>query len=165
MLLVGALLDPRGLATRDLPGVKIAIPGTLTTAFLTLQMLFGSLHARNRLVYEVVPFDQIIPAVLAGKYAAGLIIHEGQLTFRAQGLTLVADLGVWWQDKTGLPLPLGGNVVRKDLGTPTMAEISRRSVTSFGRTWLSIIAVRAASRSTNSPCSAAQVAPGLIRES
>jgi 1,4-dihydroxy-6-naphthoate synthase len=119
------VVSRRRMAARDLPGVKIAIPGTLTTAFLTLQMLFDSIHARSRLVYEVVPFDQIIPAVLAGKYAAGLIIHEGQLTFRAQGLTLVTDLGVWWQDKTGLPLPLGGNVVRKDLGPATMKEISR----------------------------------------
>ncbi len=115
----------RRLAPKDLPGLKIAIPGTLTTAYLTLELLFESIHARNRLVYEVVPFDQIIPAVVTGKYDAGLIIHEGQLTFRNQGLNLVADLGVWWQDKTGLPLPLGGNVVRKDLGEPTMKEISR----------------------------------------
>jgi 1,4-dihydroxy-6-naphthoate synthase len=115
----------RRMTPRDLPGLKIAIPGTLTTAFLTLKLLFESMHATNRLVYEVVPFDQIIQAVVAGKYDAGLIIHEGQLTFRNQGLNLVTDLGVWWQDKTGLPLPLGGNVVRKDLGTPTMKEISR----------------------------------------
>jgi 1,4-dihydroxy-6-naphthoate synthase len=115
----------RRMTPRDLPGLKIAIPGTLTTAFLTLKLLFESIHATNRLVYEVVPFDQIIQAVVAGKYDAGLIIHEGQLTFRNQGLNLVTDLGVWWQDKTGLPLPLGGNVVRKDLGEPTMKEISR----------------------------------------
>jgi 1,4-dihydroxy-6-naphthoate synthase len=119
------VISRRRMTPRELPGIKIAVPGTLTTAFLALQLMFESLHARNRLVYEVVPFDQIIPAVLAGKYAAGLIIHEGQLTFRNQGLSLVTDLGVWWQDKTGLPLPLGGNVVRKDLGTETMQEISR----------------------------------------
>ena len=101
------------------------MPGTLTTAFLTLKLLFESIHATNRLVYEVVPFDEIIPAVAAGKYDAGLIIHEGQLTFQNQGLHLVVDLGVWWQDQTGLPLPLGGNVVRKDLGDATMKEISR----------------------------------------
>ena len=115
----------RRMAPRDLPGVKIAVPGTLTTAFLTLKLLFESLHATNRLVYEVVPFDQIIPAVVAGKFDAGLIIHEGQLTFRNQGLNLVVDLGVWWQDKTGLPLPLGGNVVRRDLGPETIKEVSR----------------------------------------
>jgi 1,4-dihydroxy-6-naphthoate synthase len=115
----------RRMAAKELPGVKIAVPGTLTTAFLTLKLLFESLHAQNRLVYEVVPFDQIIPAVVSGKYDAGLIIHEGQLTFRNQGLNLVADLGVWWQDKTGLPLPLGGNVIRKDLGEATIKEVSR----------------------------------------
>lgn len=112
-------------AVGDLPGVKIAVPGTLTTAFLTLKLLFESLRAKDKLTFEVIPFDQIIPAVAAGKYDAGLIIHEGQLTFRNQGLHLVVDLGVWWQDRTGLPLPLGGNVVRNDLGGPTMKEISR----------------------------------------
>jgi 1,4-dihydroxy-6-naphthoate synthase len=113
------------LAVGDLPGVKIAVPGTLTTAFLTLKLLFESIGARDRRTFDVVPFDQIIPAVAAGKYEAGLIIHEGQLTFQNQGLHLVRDLGVWWQDTTGLPLPLGGNVVRKDLGTTTMREVSR----------------------------------------
>ncbi|MBO0700944.1 MAG: ABC transporter substrate-binding protein, partial [Zavarzinella sp.] len=74
--------------------------------------------------YEVVPFDEIIAAVAAGKFDAGLIIHEGQLTFQNQGLHLVVDLGVWWQEKTGLPLPLGGNVVRRDLGPDLMRRIS-----------------------------------------
>lgn len=115
----------RRMTPRDLPGLKIAVPGTLTTAFLTLKLLFESIHATNRLVYEVVPFDQIIPAVVAGKYDAGLIIHEGQLTFRNQGLNLTVDLGVWWQDRTGLPLPLGGNVVRKDLGSATMKKVGQ----------------------------------------
>ncbi len=110
---------------RDLTRVKVAIPGTLTTAFLTLKLLYNSLGAKDRLVYDVVPFDQIIQSVVSGKYEAGLIIHEGQLTFRQQGLNLVTDLGVWWQEKTGLPLPLGGNVVRKDLGEATMREVSR----------------------------------------
>jgi 1,4-dihydroxy-6-naphthoate synthase len=119
------IVSRRRMAVKDLPGTKIAVPGTLTTAFLTLKLLFNSIHAQNRLTFEVVPFDQIIPAVLAGKYPAGLIIHEGQLTYHKQGLSLVADLGVWWQERTGLPLPLGGNVVRKDLGPPTMQEISR----------------------------------------
>src|SRR5262245_61124237 len=119
------IVTRKRMTLRDLYGQKIAVPGTLTTAFLALKLLFDANHAKSMLTYEVVPFDQIIPAVLAGKYPAGLIIHEGQLTFQKQGLSLVADLGVWWQDKTGLPLPLGGNVVRKDLGGPTMKEISR----------------------------------------
>jgi 1,4-dihydroxy-6-naphthoate synthase len=115
----------RPMGVGDLPGVKIAVPGTLTTAFLTLKLLFESIGAKDRLSFDVIPFDEIIPAVAAGKYDAGLIIHEGQLTFQNQGLHLVVDLGVWWQDRTGLPLPLGGNVVRRDLGDATMREISR----------------------------------------
>ena len=115
----------RPLTVGDLSGVKVAVPGTLTTAFLTLKLLFDSVGAKDRLTFDVIPFDQIIPAVAAGKYDAGLIIHEGQLTFGNQGLHLVTDLGVWWQDRTGLPLPLGGNVVRNDLGTDTTREISR----------------------------------------
>src|SRR6185312_14440080 len=122
----------RPLAVGDLPAVKIAVPGTLTTAFLTLRLLFRHLGERGasaprvpELVYDVIPFDEIIPAVAAGKYDAGLIIHEGQLTFQNQGLHLIIDLGVWWQEKTGLPLPLGGNVVRRDLGVETMRNISR----------------------------------------
>jgi 1,4-dihydroxy-6-naphthoate synthase len=115
----------RPMAVEELPSVTIAVPGTLTTAFLTLKLLFESIGRKDALRYEVVPFDEIIPAVAAGKYDAGLIIHEGQLTFQNQGLHLVTDLGVWWQDRTGLPLPLGGNVVRKDLGADTMREVSR----------------------------------------
>jgi 1,4-dihydroxy-6-naphthoate synthase len=115
----------RPMRVEELPTVKIAVPGTLTTAFLTLKLLFESLVASDKLTYDVVPFDEIIPALAAGRYDAGLIIHEGQLTFRNQGLHLAVDLGVWWQDRTGLPLPLGGNVVRKDLGRETMAEVSR----------------------------------------
>ncbi len=113
------------MKVEDLPGVTIAVPGTLTTAFLTLKLLFESIGATDKLKYEVIPFDEIIPALAAGKYEAGLIIHEGQLTFQNQGLHLCVDLGVWWQDRTGLPLPLGGNVIRKDLGAPLMAEVSR----------------------------------------
>jgi 1,4-dihydroxy-6-naphthoate synthase len=115
----------RPMTVDDLPAVTVAVPGTLTTAFLTLRLLFESIGQKDALRYEVVPFDEIIPAVAAGKFEAGLIIHEGQLTFQNQGLHLVTDLGVWWQDRTGLPLPLGGNVVRKDLGAETMTEISR----------------------------------------
>jgi 1,4-dihydroxy-6-naphthoate synthase len=110
----------RPIAVEELKTVKLAVPGTLTTAFLTLRLLLP-----KGFTYDVVPFDEIIPAVAAGKYDAGLIIHEGQLTFQNQGLHLVVDLGVWWQGKTGLPLPLGGNVVRRDLSEATMKEISR----------------------------------------
>ncbi len=113
------------LTISDLPAVTIAVPGTLTTAFLTLKLLFNDIAPGKDVRYEVMPFDHILDAVESGKFDAGLIIHEGQLTFQNQGLSLVVDLGVWWQDKTGLPLPLGGNVVRKDLGTETMQEISR----------------------------------------
>ncbi|MSU79483.1 MAG: ABC transporter substrate-binding protein [Gemmataceae bacterium] len=104
----------------DLSNIKIAIPGTMTTAFLALRLLLPKGFS-----YDVVPFDQILGVVEAGKYDAGLLIHEGQLTFQNQGLHLVTDLGVWWQDKTKLPLPLGGNVVRRDLGEKTIRDISR----------------------------------------
>jgi 1,4-dihydroxy-6-naphthoate synthase len=110
----------RPMTVDALKGIKIAVPGTLTTAFLTLRLLLP-----KEFTFDVVPFDEIIPVVAAGKYDAGLIIHEGQLTFQNQGLHLVVDLGVWWQEKTGLPLPLGGNVVRRELGDATMKEISR----------------------------------------
>lgn len=109
----------RPMTVEDLKTIKIAIPGTMTTAFLTLRLLLP-----GGFEYDVVPFDQIIDVVAAGKYDAGLIIHEGQLTFQNQGLHLVVDLGVWWQEKTGLPLPLGGNVVRRDLGPELMHRIS-----------------------------------------
>jgi 1,4-dihydroxy-6-naphthoate synthase len=108
------------LGRTELLRSRIAVPGTLTTAFLTLKLYLG-----DEFRYEVVPFDQIIEAVAAGRFDAGLIIHEGQLTFQNQGLRLIVDLGVWWQEKTGLPLPLGGNVVRRDLGMETMRQISR----------------------------------------
>jgi 1,4-dihydroxy-6-naphthoate synthase len=104
----------------DLKSVKIAVPGTMTTAFLALRLLLP-----QGFEYEVIPFDHIIPALAEGKFDAGLIIHEGQLTFQNQGLHLIVDLGVWWQEKTGLPLPLGGNVVRRDLGAETIANVSR----------------------------------------
>ena len=112
------------LAVDDLPALRIAVPGTLTTAFLTLKLLYASLGKSDLLKFEVVPFDEILAVVEAGKFDAGLIIHEGQLTFQNQGLHLVVDLGAWWYEKTGLPLPLGGNVVRKDLGKQTMHEVS-----------------------------------------
>jgi 5,8-dihydroxy-2-naphthoate synthase len=110
----------RPLTIAQLKTSRIAVPGTLTTAFLTLRLLLPDCFT-----YEVLPFDCILDAVAEGRFDAGLIIHEGQLTFQNQGLHLVVDLGVWWQEKTGLPLPLGGNVVRRDLGLPTMRTISR----------------------------------------
>jgi 1,4-dihydroxy-6-naphthoate synthase len=109
----------RPMTVNDLRGARIAVPGTLTTAFLTLRLLLGEF------AFEVVPFDQILAAVAGGRFEAGLIIHEGQLTFQNQGLHLVVDLGVWWQERTGLPLPLGGNAVRRDLGPQTISQISR----------------------------------------
>ena len=114
----------RPMALEELKTVKLAIPGTLTTAYLTLRLLLSSLGKRDEPAHELVPFDQIIPAVAEGRFDAGLIIHEGQLTFQNQGLHLVADLGVWWQERTGLPLPLGGNVVRRDLGPAVVHQIS-----------------------------------------
>lgn len=110
----------RPLTLDELQSIEIAVPGTLTTAFLALRLLLP-----REFRYQVVPFDEIIPAVASGRFDAGLIIHEGQLTFQNQGLHLIVDLGVWWQEKTGLPLPLGGNVVRRDLGPETIAQISR----------------------------------------
>jgi 1,4-dihydroxy-6-naphthoate synthase len=108
------------LTLEQLKGVKIGVPGTLTTAMLALRLCLG-----QGFDWVVIPFDKIIDAVAAGRIDAGLIIHEGQLTFQNQGLKLIIDLGVWWQEKTGLPLPLGGNVVRRDLGDETIRQISR----------------------------------------
>jgi 1,4-dihydroxy-6-naphthoate synthase len=114
------VVSRKPLTIDELKHTRIAVPGTLTTAFLSLRLLLP-----GGFEYDVVPFDQIIAAVASGKYEAGLIIHEGQLTFQNQGLKLVVDMGVWWMEKTGLPLPLGGNVVRRDLGADTMHNISR----------------------------------------
>lgn len=103
----------------SLEGMKVAIPGLLTSAFLTLQMY------DPRFDYEVVPFDEIDQAVLSGRVDAGLLIHEGQLTYKADGLHKIVDLGEWWFDRTGgLPLPLGGNIIRRDLGPELMARVS-----------------------------------------
>jgi len=104
----------------DLRGQRIAIPGTLTTAYLTLQLCLG-----KDVPVVVMPFDQILPAVADGRVDAGLIIHEGQLYYGAKGLHKVVDLGQWWFEQTGLPLPLGGNVVRRDLGDELVVEIAR----------------------------------------
>jgi 1,4-dihydroxy-6-naphthoate synthase len=103
----------------SLKGKRIAVPGTLTTAFLTLKLLLG-----ESFTYEVHPFDEILNVVAAGKADAGLIIHEGQLTYQNQGLSLIVDLGKWWFAETGLPLPLGGNAIRRDLGPRAMREVT-----------------------------------------
>ena len=102
-----------------LKGVKVGIPGLLTSAYLTLQMYDASFEA------VVLPFDEIGEAVLDGRVEAGLLIHEGQLTYAAEGLVKVVDLGEWWFDRTdGLPLPLGGNIIRRDLGPELMKTVS-----------------------------------------
>ncbi len=107
--------DPR----EGMRGKTVAVPGKLTTAYLTLKLYQPEVE-----VIEI-PFDQVEQAVLDGRADVGLVIHEGQLTFQDMGLHLWADLGVWWQDQTGLPLPLGGNVVRRDLGEEVIAQIAR----------------------------------------
>jgi 1,4-dihydroxy-6-naphthoate synthase len=109
------------LTVADLRSRTIAVPGTLTSAFLCLQLLLG-----REFAFQVMPFDKILDAVCAGRVDAGLIIHEGQLTYGSHGLSLVADLGVWWGERTGgLPLPLGANVVRRDLGAENMGTLTR----------------------------------------
>ena len=112
---------PRNLTLDDLRRVKIAVPGTRTTAFLALSLLLG----KGNFQYEVVPFDQIIQAVSSGKFDAGLIIHEGQLTYANAGLAKIVDLGQWWTQSRGLPLPLGGNAIRRDIpgGPQALREI------------------------------------------
>ena len=116
----GPLLVSSDFTTADeIVAKKIAIPGTMTTAFLTLKLVIKEFE------YIVVPFDQILERVADGKADAGLIIHEGQLTYKKMGLHKIIDLGEWWHQETGLPLPLGGNVVRKDLGEEKMKLIGR----------------------------------------
>jgi 1,4-dihydroxy-6-naphthoate synthase len=102
----------RGLGVQNLKDVNIAVPGHRTSAFMALSLLLEQRVPH----FEVVPFDRIIEAVRAGEYEAGLIIHEGQLTYEKAGLECVVDLGRWWKMSTGLPLPLGGNAIRRDLG-------------------------------------------------
>ena len=108
--------DP--LSREDLQGKSIAVPGTLTTAFLLLKLWNPSLG------HSVIPFDQILDAIVARRVDAGLIIHEGQVTYGSLGLHKVVDFGEWWKEETGLPLPLGGNVIRKDLGPALMRRVS-----------------------------------------
>lgn len=108
-------------AIDDLRGKTIAIPGKMTTAFLTLQLLLG----KDTFTPQVTMFDEIPDAVKDGKADAGLLIHEGQLTYQQFGLHLVVDLGAWWMETRGLPLPLGGNCIRRDLGIDHCTEITR----------------------------------------
>ncbi|MBL8848712.1 MAG: ABC transporter substrate-binding protein, partial [Planctomycetaceae bacterium] len=121
----------------QLRGMTIAVPGTLTTAFLALNLCLGGKLPHPRAAvephasgsagafnYVVCPFDEILNVVERGEADAGLIIHEGQLTYASQGLHLVVDLGEWWMQETGLPLPLGGNAIRRDLGPAAMQEVT-----------------------------------------
>jgi 1,4-dihydroxy-6-naphthoate synthase len=121
---VGDGYGPMVVSTRpftqdDIKQKKVAVPGKLTTAYLALELFAPGIEV------EVVAFDQIIPQILEGKHEAGLIIHEGQLTYDKSGLHRVVDLGKWWQKVTGLPLPLGGNAIRRSLGAETIASVTR----------------------------------------
>lgn len=116
----GPVVVTRGDGPTSLDGVTVAIPGELTTAYLALQLYHPGVAV------TVLPFDEIQPAVADGRVAAGVLIHEGQLTYAEEGLRCLVDLGVWWADRTdGLPLPLGCNVIRRDLGPEVMRDVSR----------------------------------------
>ena len=116
----GPIVVSREAATpEDIPRLKVAIPGKLTSAFLALRIF------NSEFEYQVVPFDKIIDAVQNGDCDAGLLIHEGQLFYESKGLHKVLDLGEWWHKRHGLPLPMGGNVIRRDLGETLVKEVSR----------------------------------------
>ena len=112
------IVAPKAYSESGIKRKVIAVPGKLTTAFLALNLFAPGIDT------AVVPFDQIIPQVLEGKYEAGLIIHEGQLSYVKAGLHRIVDLGAWWQKITGLPLPLGGNAIRRSLGRELMSSVS-----------------------------------------
>ncbi|HZE73053.1 MAG TPA: MqnA/MqnD/SBP family protein [Pyrinomonadaceae bacterium] len=116
----------RPLNAADIGNLKIAVPGELTSAFLALRIFDPDFR------YEVVPFDKIIDHVLSGSCDAGLLIHEGQLFYESMGLHKVLDLGEWWHKKTGLPLPMGGNAIRRGLGSELTTEVSRLLRESIG---------------------------------
>ena len=117
------IVGKRAFTKEKLRSYRIAVPGLMTSAFLTLQLFLGV--PANKLNFVVVPFDEIFAAVARGDADAGLIIHEGQLTYESEGLVLSADLGQWWFEETGgLPLPLGGNAVKKSLGPKAISELS-----------------------------------------
>ena len=116
----GPVVVARKDGPSSLKGVRVAIPGELTTAFLSLRLFDPNVE------YVVMPFDQIQDKVHSGAVQAGLLIHEGQLTYAEEGLKKIVDLGEWWADRTGgLPLPLGGNVIKRDLGTAHINALSR----------------------------------------
>ena len=112
------IVAPRAYSHSEIKQKTIVVPGKLTTAYLALKLFAPEIQT------EVVPFDQIIPSVLEGKYEAGLIIHEGQLTYDRSGLHRIVDLGKWWLQMTGLPLPLGGNAIRRSLGPELISSVS-----------------------------------------
>jgi 1,4-dihydroxy-6-naphthoate synthase len=113
------VVSSKPLTPEELGRIKIAVPGTLTTAYLALKIFNPELQT------VTVPFDKIIPAILAGDFEAGLIIHEGQLTYSSSGLYKVLDLGVWWRESTGLVLPLGGNAIRRSLGAESLRIVTK----------------------------------------
>ncbi|NBW87288.1 MAG: ABC transporter substrate-binding protein [Planctomycetia bacterium] len=126
------VVSKRPLTKDETAASAIAVPGTLTSAFLSLSLWLGRPFA-----HVVVPFDRILDVVEAGQFEgqrvdAGLVIHEGQLTYREQGLDLVVDLGVWWKDRHGLPLPLGANGIRRDLGPEVIRDVTRLLSESIG---------------------------------
>jgi 5,8-dihydroxy-2-naphthoate synthase len=112
------VVAPKALALEQLRDVEIAVPGKMTTAFLVLRMVLGDFR------YREVPFDEILDEVQSGRAAAGLLIHEGQLTYADSGLEKCIDLGEWWLLETGLPLPLGANVARRDIGEERLRDLS-----------------------------------------
>jgi 1,4-dihydroxy-6-naphthoate synthase len=121
---VGEGYGPMIVASRpftldEVQRVRIAVPGTLTTAYLTLKLFAPEIET------AVVPFDRIIPEIVAGNFTAGLIIHEGQLTYSQNGLHKILDLGMWWREQTKLPLPLGGNAIRRSLGNDVMLTVTQ----------------------------------------
>lgn len=122
------LVSTSRYTSADVRKLRIAIPGTLTTAYLTLKLFCPEAQT------SVCDFDRIIPAVAAGEFDAGLLIHEGQLTYAQDGLVKLVDLGQWWRDETGLPLPLGGNAIRRELGPSCMSQTAEavRSSIEYG---------------------------------
>jgi 1,4-dihydroxy-6-naphthoate synthase len=116
----GPVVVARGpLGPDGLRGKRVAVPGRMTTAYLTLQLYEPQIEA------QFLPFDRILDSVIKGEVDAGVVIHEGQLTYASEGLTKVVDLGEWWHQQTGLPLPLGGNAVRRSHGLKTLQQISK----------------------------------------
>src|SRR5580700_8901387 len=113
------IVSSRKLTLPQVKKTRIAVPGTLTTAYLTLKLFAPEIET------AVVPFDRIIPEIVAGNFTAGLIIHEGQLTYSQNGLHKILDLGMWWREQTKLPLPLGGNAIRRSLGNDVMLTVTQ----------------------------------------